>query len=194
MEESNENEFRKLYNLEFFCLSGVRLPKEVENRLIGYCVDFFTSQLFKVKHLPNGVRGPLVNSEVSVLRDLRAYLYIADDPISEEYSISRIEFQRCKQTQALTSIRLYVSSPEVVAVKLLPSVVEEDIPTGFRDMNGDPIPGGAVVKYEDQVFQVIMNPFTHRWVLDNENGQVDLLLCYREVSLINGDEENSNGD
>ena len=91
---------------------GQLMPPEVEDRLVLYCADYFGSHLFLNKHLPNGPLGELVNTPFSVLRDLRAYLYIADDPISDVFCIDTIAFGRDDETNKLIMVRIFVTSPE----------------------------------------------------------------------------------
>lgn len=181
-----------LFTLEFNNLDTEPLPKEVQERLINYCRDYFTNSLFLKKHLPNGTSGQLVNSAVSVLADLRAYLYIASDPISEEFGIQALAFGRDEVTGKLSRIKIFVFKMEDVHFSHEDDLEEEEeeerVFTGFQDLKGTDIMSYDIVKYMGHMFQVIINPYTKEWVLDNTEGQVPLLSVYKEVELVVPDE------
>jgi len=177
-----EDKADRSYMLEIICTSNEDFPQEVRTRLVGYLYDFFVSTLFLTKHLPNGPMGPLVNSAISVIRDLRAYLYIADDPISEEYSIDTLVFGRDDETNELKLIQVYMGRTNTYLLQE-PDDEQVEVDTGFRDKHGDIIMSCNFVRYIDQVFMVIHNPHIKQWVLDNKDGQVRLIDVYKYVEL-----------
>lgn len=56
--------------------------------------------------------------------------------------------------------------------------------TGFKDINGVDIKLGDTVLYKGEFFEVEVNPFAERVVIDNDYGQCWLADAYEECEVI----------
>ena len=56
--------------------------------------------------------------------------------------------------------------------------------TGFKDVNGVDIKLGDRVLYKGETFDVEVNPFAERVVIDNDYGQCWLVDVYKECEVV----------
>lgn len=56
--------------------------------------------------------------------------------------------------------------------------------TGYKDINGWDIKLSDRVEYRGDIYDVYVNPFTHRVVLDNEQGQIPLAEAHMECEVV----------
>ena len=56
--------------------------------------------------------------------------------------------------------------------------------TGYKDKHGKDIHNGENVVYQGDVYEVYENPFTQRFVIDNDCGQCELSDVHNECEII----------
>ncbi len=189
------------FQLEFYSIFE-KLPPELHKKLVGLVAEYFLSQLFFSKHLPNGKSGPMVNGEGSVLRDLAAYLYLTTDPLLLDYAISSMGVVRDATTNEIRSIKLFIVSMKTQTEEMLKNrysasvlptpfkkeEVSKPKHTTFRDKNENPILSNHLVRYRGEIYSLVLSPVSelHRytdWKIQNEKNSHWLVDCSWEVEI-----------